>query len=195
MQMMLHSLNKQFCFSFKYSALLQNCNSKHGIKHKHSQESKAFKIQASLNCHKNPIQSNIPGTFTKNDQQSPTAEASTLLFSMQVWGGGAHLFLDKTDGCFICWLSVNSTDSYKPRTWLSTELLWNHTLKEISEQTSPHLTQLLHEGHHRAMCTHSTSLTGVGKSLTCNNRVWLRPGNICSQICRSRAGYIGFHVI
>lgn len=121
------------CFSFKCSALVHNSNSRNGIKHVHLWESKASKIQASLNCHKTPIQSNVPSAFMKNEQESPKAEGSILLLGyvlvgrMQIWGGGPYPVLEKRDGCFICWLQANTTDLCKPCTWLSTELLWNRT--------------------------------------------------------------------
>lgn len=73
-----------------------------------------------MNGHKNSIQSNIPGAFTKNEHHSPKAEASILLFGdavvfrMYVWDGGAHPFLNKRDGCFICQLQTNTNDLHKP---------------------------------------------------------------------------------
>lgn len=86
----------------------------------------ASKIQASLNCHKNSIQSNIPGAFMKNEHQSPKAEARILLFSdavvfrMYIWRRGAHPFLNKRDGCSICQLQTNTNDLDKLCSWLST---------------------------------------------------------------------------
>lgn len=69
--------------------------------------------------------------------------------------------------------------------------------KRLFDQMTPHLTQLLHKGHQPATCTHThlTPFIDIGMSLTCDDRIRLRSGNACSQICRSRAGYIGLHVV
>lgn len=161
----------------------------------------ASKNQASLDCHKNSRQSNIPGAFMKNEHQRPKAEVSILLFSDVVvfryfWGGGANPFLNKRDGCSIC--------SYKHK--LFTEAMrmsFNNSFYEITYkkrlfvQKTPHQTQFFHKGPPHALWGYSQFklFFSVWKSFTCDNRIGLRPRNTCSQICWSRAGYICLHVI
>lgn len=69
--------------------------------------------------------------------------------------------------------------------------------KRLFEQMTPHLTQFFHKGCDHAVWRYRqfTLFISVWKSLTCDNRIGLRPRNTRSQICRSRAGYICLHVI
>lgn len=102
----------------------------------------------------------MPGAFMKNEQQSPKAEASILFFGcmlvlgMQVWGGG-DISLPGQEGWMLLasvgskWTLLIYTSHAPDLQHICYEIA---VKKRLSEQMTP---QLLHKGHHPAMCTHT----------------------------------------
>lgn len=163
----------------------------------------ASKIQASLNCHKTPSSQTYQVHLWKNTPK-PKRRGKHSAFQ---WCSGIQDVLLGWRGTSFPeqegWrLHLSATNIHKLFTQ-AIQLSFNKSSyeftfkKRLFEQTTPHMTQFFHKGPHHAIRRYRqfTLLTSVWKSFTCDNRIGLRPRNTCSQICRSRAGYIGLHVI